>query len=180
MSACLVGVGAQWNAKGAGEAKICELQVALLVDEQVLRLEVAVQDAVAVAVAHALYKLRHELLDHVLAEAERLQVRRRAVGQRLTPPAVGDRQRLHVLFQVEVEELKDEVELVPVGVHYVEQSDNVGVVHLLEERDFADRRRRDAFVFGLEADLLQGHDSAGAEVARFVHHAIGPCSVITV
>jgi hypothetical protein len=64
----LVSVGAQRDTKGSSQTKIGELEVALLVDEQVLRLQVAVQDAVRVAVADAGAQLVHELLDHGLAE----------------------------------------------------------------------------------------------------------------
>ena len=59
----LVSVGAERNTEGASETKIGQLQVALLVDEQVLRLEVAVQNAVGVAVASALEELKGEFLD---------------------------------------------------------------------------------------------------------------------
>lgn len=40
----------QGNAKGAGKTKVRELEVALLVDEEVLWLQVAMQDTMAVAV----------------------------------------------------------------------------------------------------------------------------------
>jgi hypothetical protein len=58
-----VGVSAERNTEGAGQTKIGQLQVALLVDEQVLRLEITVKDAVGVAVARALEELEGELLD---------------------------------------------------------------------------------------------------------------------
>jgi hypothetical protein len=59
----LVSVSTERNTEGASETKIGQLQVALLVDEQVLRLEVTVQDAVGMAVASALEELKGELLD---------------------------------------------------------------------------------------------------------------------
>ena len=52
-----VGVGAQWNTEGTGQTEVGEFEVALLVDEQVLWFEIAVEHAVGVAVAHALEKL---------------------------------------------------------------------------------------------------------------------------
>jgi len=58
-----VGVGAQRDAEGAGQAEVGELEVAFFVDEEVLGLEVAVQDAVGVAVADAVQELRGEFLD---------------------------------------------------------------------------------------------------------------------
>lgn len=59
----LVSVSTERNTEGASETKIGQLQVALLVDEQVLRLQVAVQDAVGMAVASTLEELKGELLD---------------------------------------------------------------------------------------------------------------------
>ena len=172
----LVGVRPQRDAKGSREAEVRKLEVPVAVDQQVLRLQVAVQHAVAVAVAHALAQLAHELLDHGVAEAQAAEVGARALGQRLAAPAVADRQRLHVLLQVEVEELEDEVQLVAVGVHDVEQPHDVRVVHLLQQRDLADRRRRHALVLGLEPDLLECHDaSAVQQVARLVDHAVCAC-----
>lgn len=58
-----MGVCAEGNAESAGETKVSELEVALLVDEEVLRLEVTVEDAVGVAVAGAFEELVGELLD---------------------------------------------------------------------------------------------------------------------
>lgn len=64
-----------------------------------------------------------------------------------------------------------------VGVDDVEKADDVGVVHLFEERDLADGGRGHAFVFGFEADLLEGDDSLvlGGEVARFVNNSVCSC-----
>jgi len=50
----LVGVGAKRHAEGPRQPEVGELEVAFLVDEEVLWLQVAVQDAVGVAIAHAL------------------------------------------------------------------------------------------------------------------------------
>lgn len=58
----LVGVGAQRDAEGAREAKVGELEVVPFVDQQVLRLEVAVQDAVGMAVEQAGVELPGEFL----------------------------------------------------------------------------------------------------------------------
>ena len=64
-----------------------------------------------------------------------------------------------------------------VGVDDVEETDDVGVVHFFEEGDFADGGGGDAFVFGFEADFLQGDDALvwGGEVAGFVDYAVGAC-----
>jgi hypothetical protein len=58
-----VSVSAERNTECAGETKIGQLQVAFLVDEQVLRLQVTVQDTVGVAVARAFEELKGKLLD---------------------------------------------------------------------------------------------------------------------
>lgn len=58
-----MGVGAEGDAEGAGEAEVGQFQVADFVDEQVLGFEVAVQDPVGVAVARAEEELGGEFLD---------------------------------------------------------------------------------------------------------------------
>ena len=52
-----MGICPKGDAERACEAKVGELEVAVLIDEQVLRLEVAVENAVRVKVVAALYKL---------------------------------------------------------------------------------------------------------------------------
>lgn len=58
-----VGVGAEGDAEGASETEVADLEVAVFVDEEVLGLEIAVQDAVGVAVADSEEELVAELLD---------------------------------------------------------------------------------------------------------------------
>ena len=58
-----MGVGSKWDAEGACEAEVGEFEVAFFVDEEVLGFEVAVEDAVGVAVADALEELGCEFLD---------------------------------------------------------------------------------------------------------------------
>lgn len=64
-----------------------------------------------------------------------------------------------------------------VGVHNVEQTDDVGVHHLLQEGNLADGGGGDAFVFGFEADLLQRYDAlvGRGQVAGFVYDAVCAC-----
>ena len=52
-----MGICPEGNAERACEAKVGELEVALLVDQQVLRLEVAVENSVRVQVVDALDEL---------------------------------------------------------------------------------------------------------------------------
>jgi hypothetical protein len=155
----LVGVCAKRNTESASETEVGELEVEVLVDEEVLGLEVAMQDAVGMAVSHTLAELHHELLDHGVVHVECFSIQTCALGQGFAAAALADRQRLHVLLQVTVKELKDEVELVAVGVDDVEQAHNVGIVHLLEQRNLADGRGRDALILGFEPDLLEGEDA---------------------
>ena len=50
------------NAEGAGQAEVGELQVVVLADQQVLRLEVTVQDAMRMTVQEARGELMCEFL----------------------------------------------------------------------------------------------------------------------
>lgn len=70
-----MGVGAQRHAKGTGKTEISELEVTLLVDQEVLGLEIAVEDTVGVAVLDTVAKLEHELSNNHIAQAKVLQVR---------------------------------------------------------------------------------------------------------
>lgn len=169
-----MGICPQRHTESASKTEICKLEVAVLVDQQVLWLQIAVQYSMGVAVAHTLAQLHHELLDHVRVHAQLLTRQPRALGQGLAAPTIADWQCLHVLLQVEVEELEDEVELVAVGVYDVEQADDVGVVHLLEQRDLANGSRGDALIFGFEADLLERDDALVlcCEVAGLVDNSV--------
>ena len=62
-----VGVSAERDAEGAGETEVGELEVAFLVDEEVLGFEIAVEDAVGVAVAGTLEELGAEFADLKMA-----------------------------------------------------------------------------------------------------------------
>jgi hypothetical protein len=177
----LVGVGAQGDTKGSCQTEISKLKVTLLVNEQVLGLQVAVQDAMRVAVADTSAQLVHELLDHCFAETHVSSAAvHAAFGQGLSTTSLGDGQGLHVLFQIQVEVFKDEVQLVAVGVDNVEEADNVWVAHLLEERDLADGSRGHTFILGFETDLLECDDAVvgGAEVAGFVDNTVRACKIM--
>ena len=170
----LVGVGAEGHTKGSRESEISKLEVTVAVDKEILGLQIAMQHAVAVAVANTLAQLAHELLYHRVPEAEAAEPGAGALGERLAAPAVADWEGFHVFLQVEVEELHDEVQFVAIGVHNVEEADDVGVVHLFEEGDLADGGGGDAFIFGFETDFLEGHNAAAVqEVAGFVNDSIG-------
>lgn len=170
----LVGVGAQGDTEGAGKTEIRQLEVTLAVDQQVLGLEVAVQNTVAVAVSDAGAKLPHELLYHGVSQAQTAQGFAGALRQCLASATVSDGQCLHVLLQIEVEKFEDEVQLMSVGVDDVEQLHDVRVPHLLEEGDFSDGSARHTLVLSLEANLLQGYDPAMVgKVSSLVHDSVG-------
>lgn len=57
----------------------------------------------------------------------------------------------------------------------IQESDNSGIGHLLQERNLADGGRWDAFVFGFQSDLLEGDDAVGVgEIFGFVDDAVCP------
>ena len=145
---------------GAAAARTIALQGAPVegrlaaLDEHVLRLQVAVEDAVGVAPREAVEHLVRERLDALAAQLVL--------------------QRLHVLLEVEVAVLEAQVELALLRhVEHVLQLDDVRVVELLEERHLAQRRARHALVLALELDLLERRDLAGLLVRRDVHLAEG-------
>ena len=172
--AYFVGVSTERDTKGSGETEISQLQVALTIDKQVLWLQVAVQNAVAVAVANTFHQLSHELFNHRITQAQ-VCAHHHAVRKSLATAALANGQGFHVLLEIEVEEFEDEVELVAVGVHNVEQLDNVGVLHFLEERDLANGGAGNALIFGLETDLLQSNNAVGVvQFTGLVDHTVGP------
>src|SRR3989338_3809265 len=132
-----VGVVADGGAEGAGQTKVREFELAFFVDQEVLGLQISVQDAVVVAEGHALEELPEEGFDGGARDVAA--------------------ERVDVLFQVLVEVLEDQGQLL-LGVDHVVQSDDVGVLELLEKRDLTDRGARDSFVLTLQTDALQRHD----------------------
>lgn len=55
-------VGPQWDAESACQSKVGKFEVSSLVNEKVLRLEVAMEDSVSVAVVDAAHELESEFL----------------------------------------------------------------------------------------------------------------------
>ena len=97
--------------------------------------------------------------------------------QRLAATTLAHRQCLHVLLQVQIQVLEDEVELVAVGVDDVEEADNVRVVHFLEQRNLADGGGRDTLVLSLETNLLQRNNAlvGSAQVESLVDNTVRTC-----
>jgi hypothetical protein len=104
-----MGVCSQRDTERASQTKICQLEIAILVDEQVLRLKIAMQHTMSMAIPHTLAQLHHKLLHHLVVHAQTLARKTRTLWQRLAPSTLANRKRLHVLLQIQIQELKDEV-----------------------------------------------------------------------
>jgi hypothetical protein len=136
----LVRVRPEWDTKGSGETKVGELEVTVLVDEQVLRLEISMEDPVGVAVVQSLDQLQREALPEMQARETicgrssvsnclaRLRMGRHPIKGRPTdldergPESLRASDGVHVLFEVHVEELHHKVQL-GVRVDNVEKPD---------------------------------------------------------
>lgn len=129
------------------EAKIGDLEVAALVDEQILGLEVAVEDAPGVAEPDGGDKLLEVPSRGILLEA-----------------ALGDaREELPA-----ADELHDEVDL-GLGGHDLEEADDIGVAHAAEDGDLALDVRDEAVAEGLLlVEHLDGDGLAGVGLAGVV------------
>lgn len=141
--------GVDRDAKGTGQTEITQLQAPFAINEQVLRLEIAMQHPVLVAKIDALEELVHERLDRRGLERAALTV------------------GIHVSLQVAVHVLKHEHQLV-LGVNNIVKSNDILVLELLHKRDFPDRRRRRS-LFGVEVDLLERNELARLAVSAFEH-----------
>lgn len=146
-----MGIGAERDAEGTSQTEVGNLEVPSGVDEEILGFEIAVEDAVGVAVFDTGHELMGELLDlcevrvsslsfasqyessyHVRTKSK-MTLPHRAFWQWLASASLTDRQRLHVLLEIQVQEFEDEIELVSVCVHDIEETDDGGIVHLLEK-----------------------------------------------
>lgn len=60
-----------------------------------------------------------------------------------------------------------------VSVDDIEESYDIGIVHLFEQGDFSDSCTWDALIFGFETDFLERDDSATVlEVPSFVDYTV--------
>jgi len=173
----LMRVALERDGEGAAEAQISDLEnPLLLVQKQVLGLEIAVEDAVAVAVRDALAELEEKALNKLGSK-----------GPSIRALAVG----VYELLEVSVEVLEYEVEdglgegvgggLVGFGnlVHVFdgeEAHDVDGLGEKLQKRDLSERRRRHALLVHLQTRLLQRHHVAASFLACLVHFPIGSFS----
>mmetsp|Transcript_18188 Transcript_18188/g.51805 ORF Transcript_18188/g.51805 Transcript_18188/m.51805 type:complete len:352 (-) Transcript_18188:40-1095(-) len=136
------------------QAEVGEFQPQLRVDQQVLRLQVAMQDAVGVAELGSPAELERHRLDDL-----RVQVL----------PA----EPAHVLLQVLLHELENKHELLS-RAKDVQQLDYVLVVELPQQRDLADGGAWDALLLRVQLHLLHGDVLAVAHVLGLVDPAVGP------
>lgn len=58
----LVSVSSHGNTEGSGKSKICQFQVVILINEKILRFEVAMQDTMRVAVKESRSELMGKFL----------------------------------------------------------------------------------------------------------------------
>lgn len=93
-------VSLDWETKGSSQSEICQLNVTVLVNEQVLRFEVSVHDSVSVAVGSSLQNLVGKLLDFMRRE--------------------GTTDLSDVLLQIEVAVLEDQIEFVLCVDHFLQ------------------------------------------------------------
>lgn len=135
---------------------VCIEQVlTMVVDEDVLGLEVAVENSFGVDVGHSVEDLLEDDFDLVLLYLVVL---------------MGD-----VLLEVEVVEVEDYLEHLLLGlVHHIDQGHDVGVLlEGLEEGDLSECTGGDALLLPLELDVLDGHHLV-VPVDCLVHLPEGP------
>jgi hypothetical protein len=170
----LMSIGPQRNAKSSSQSKIRQFQIALVVNQQVLRFQVAMKHTMAVAVSHTLEQLNHKLPDHLRTHSHGPKQLIGALGKLLSTSPLSSWNTLHVFLEIKVQEFKHEVQLVTIGVHDIEETNNVLIIHLFEQGDLANGGRGDTFIFGFEADFLESDNAVvlGGEVAGFVDDSV--------
>jgi len=120
-------VGSDGNAEGASQSKVCKLDHALRIDQQVLRFEIAVKHAVLVTVLEAAKQLIHVALHQhgrkgvILVRKEMVYEIRGRNGQRMgcgRPylDQIGSQgwALVNVALEVLIQELEHQVQLVVV------------------------------------------------------------------
>ena len=139
-----MGIVLHGDSKGTGKTEVCKFEDPVFGDQQILGLQVSVQDSVFVAVVDSIEQLVEKAFDCC---------RVKALVSR------GIEQLLQVLVQV----LKHKGQL-SVCVNDVTKFDDVRVLKLLEESDFSDGCRRNAFILRFQSDLLQSDQFLGGLV----------------
>ena len=135
------------------EAKVAELQLAPVVQQQVTELQVPVEHPPAVEVLHRLEQLQAQALALRLGERH---------SHRLEKPGEV------VLAVLEHEEYRVGL----LAIHHPQQVDDVLVARGLEDPHLAQRGHGHAVSLLVHAHLLQRNDFAGLFVPRAIHHAV--------
>mmetsp|Transcript_13839 Transcript_13839/g.19369 ORF Transcript_13839/g.19369 Transcript_13839/m.19369 type:complete len:208 (+) Transcript_13839:656-1279(+) len=144
-------IGPYGNSKGTSQAKVRQLELSLAINEQVGRFQVSVEDSVVVTIGHSCQQLVEEAFQngHVQSGIANIQI----------------------LFQILIEKFKDKREF-SFGVDYIVETNDVGMLKFFEERNFANGRGGDTFIFRFQTDLFEGDDFSGHTILRFVHDTV--------
>lgn len=168
-----MGIRPQRHTKGPSQAKIGQFQVPLTINKQILGLQIAMNNPMTMTIAQSLTQMSHKLLNNRFIQTDRSTALREPIWQRLAASTVTNRQSVHIFLQIEVHEFHNEVEIVTFGIDDVVQANDAGILHFLEQGNFADGGAGNALVCIFEADLFQRDDSVRMiEFARFVDDAI--------
>jgi hypothetical protein len=137
-----VSVGVHGDLEGASKAEVSDLEGVVVLEEDVGRLQIAVNDAVTVTEVEAFEELGHEDLESATNEG---------LGA------------VESLLEILVNVFEDEEELGTVADD-VEEIDDIAVVNFLEDRDLTESSLGDTFVTAVEAHLLEGNDLASLTI----------------
>lgn len=66
-------IGAERDSESARKTKVGKLKVSFVIDQQVLRLKISMQDAMAVTVSNAFAQVTHEFLYHCFTQTKSSQ-----------------------------------------------------------------------------------------------------------
>ena len=142
-----VGESVDRNTKSSGKTKISEFELTFIVDEEILRFQVPVKNAVFVAKGDPLEQLMHERADCEIVEL------------------AAATSRIHIFFEVFVHVFKHEHKLV-FRVDHIMKGDDILMLELFHQRDLTNRGGWCAF-FGIEMDFLERHQFAGLTISPF-------------
>lgn len=149
----LVRVSLDGKTKGSGETEVGQLnRGSVVANEQVLRLEIAMEYTVRVEEDEGLANLIKERLG--------------LFGRQ------GSTLLLHVLLEVVLEVFEHQVELV-LGEQHLLKFDNVGMPQILQQADFADSSGRDTIIFLFESDFLNSDQLVRLLVDCLIHDTVG-------
>ena len=133
--------------KCPSQSKIGEFEATISSNEKILRFQISVHDSTSMAKGKTTTALEEVGFDeHWVKESGA---------------------RLHVLFEVLVEEFKDEVKF-SIFLDTVLEFHDIFMAEFPQETDFTKSSRRDSLVFDFEADALERNDFPGNTVSNAV------------